>query len=152
MGRSPRFIFAVLGAVGMPFASMSVAETSKDYAIMARAAWSAFECSSLASKNGDAKEQQRLFLFGYDQGKQFIAAVQAKQVKGQDLSSEAPLGMLLLLQGPSADFMLGRVFDAAQESALEDVYKTGEVFHDDEAQKSNAKNKFWKLNCQLIGK
>jgi hypothetical protein len=52
------------------------AEDSREYAIMARAAWSAFECSSLASKSNDAKEQERLFLFGYDQGKQFIAAVQ----------------------------------------------------------------------------
>lgn len=152
MSRSTPFAIAVLGVVGALFASMSVAETSKDYTIAARAAWSAFECSSLASKSGDAKEQERLFLFGYDQGKKFIAAVQAKKVKEQDVSSEAPLMMLLLLQGPSADFMLGRVFEAAQESALKDVYKTGEVFHDDEAQKENAKTKFWKLNCQLIGK
>lgn len=152
MGRSTRFTGAVLGVVGVLFASISVAETSRDYAIMARAAWSAFECSSLASKSGDAKEQERLFLFGYDQGKKFIVAVQTNKVKEQDLSREAPLIMLLLLQGPTADFMLGRVFEAAQESALKDVYKTGEVFHDDETQKANAKNKFWKLNCQLIGK
>ena len=152
MRRSTRLTLAVLGAVGMLFPSMSVAEISKDYAIMARATWSAFECSSLASKSGDPIEQERLFLFGYDQGKKFIAAVQSKQVKEQDLSGEVPLMMLLLLQGPSADFMLGRVFEAAQESVLKDVYKTGEVFHDDEAQKSNAGNKFWKLNCQLIGR
>jgi hypothetical protein len=68
---------------------------------MARAAWSAFECSSLASKSNDAKEQERLFLFGYDQGKQFIAAVQAGKVKQEHLSAEAPLIMLLLLQGPT---------------------------------------------------
>lgn len=142
-------IFAVLLAVAI---SIPVgAQSSKEYAQMAKATWSAFECSSLASKAGNPKEQERLFLYGYEQGKKFISAVQAKKVDQKDLSSEAPLIMLLLLQGPNPDFMLGRVFESAQDSALKEIFKTGDHFNSNEEQKAIAKNNFWNLNCQLIG-
>lgn len=129
----------------------ATAQDSKTYAQMAKATWSAFECSSLASKAGKPKEQERLFLYGYEQGKIFISAVQAKKVEQKDLSSEAPLIMLLLLQGPTPDFMLGRVYESAQDSALKEVFNTGEHFNSDEVQGTIAANKFRKFNCQLIG-
>jgi len=137
---------------GLLYAGAGAAQSSKDYAVMARAAWSAYECSSLAGAFEDFQEQQRLFSFGYDQGKRFLAALEAKKVKGDDLNSEAPLVLLLLLAGPSADFMLGRIYSAAERSALDDVYETRGVVHDLEARRSNAKNNFWRLNCNLIGK
>ncbi|MNV88105.1 hypothetical protein D3C71_1822820 [compost metagenome] len=59
--------------------------------------------------------------------------------------------MLLLLEGPSPDFMLGRIYESAQNSALKDVYKTGDQFNSDEEQIAIAANEFRKLNCQLIG-
>lgn len=119
---------------------------------MAKATWSAFECTSLASKFNDTKEQERLFRFGYDQGKNFIAALQKGKVEQKDLDSEAPFIMLLLLQGPTPDFMLGRIFESAQDSVLEDVYKTGDHFNNDEEQFYAARHKFNNANCQLIGK
>ena len=104
--RKARFIQLMLTAtIGFLFSNPSTAESSKDYAVMARASWSALECSSLASKSKNFKEQERLFLHGYDQGQKFIAAVKSEKVKREDLSTEAPL-MMLLLQGPTADFML----------------------------------------------
>ena len=60
--------------------------------------------------------------------------------------------MLLLLQGPTPDFMLGRVYEGAMDSALKNVYKTGETFNTEGIQESIAKNEFWKRNCKLIGK
>ncbi len=56
-------------------------QTSKEYAVMGRQAWSAFECASLASVIGDVEEQERLFLFGYEQGKKFLAAVEAEKIQ-----------------------------------------------------------------------
>lgn len=140
----------------MAFLALSVAPTataqnSKAYAQMATASWSAFECSSLASTVGNRKEQERLFLYGYEQGKTFISAVQAGKVEQKDLSSEAPWIMLLLLEGPSPDFMLGRIYASAQDSALKEVFKTGDHFNSDEEQRIIAVNEFRKLNCQLIG-
>jgi len=124
------------------------AQSSEQYAVMARAVWSAFECSSLAAESGDHKEQKRLFMFGYNQGKVFIAAVQAGKVKRKDLSSNAPIGVLVRLEGPSPDFMLGRIYEGAQDDALNDVYHVG---NSDKDNKLAASNKFTTKNCQLIG-
>lgn len=150
--RIANFVQLMLVAVfGFLVTNPAMPEDSKDYVVMARAAWSAFECSSLASKSKNPKEQERLFLFGYDQGHRFIAALAAQKVTREDLSTEAPLSFLLLLEGPTADFMLGRIFEAAQKSALEGAHKSGKSFNSEEMQEAIAKNKFWKLNCQLIG-
>jgi len=46
-------------------------------------------------------EQERLFNFGYAQGQEFIAALETGKIKREDLSSHAPVGALLLLEGPS---------------------------------------------------
>jgi hypothetical protein len=119
---------------------------------MARECWSAFQCSSLASKINNKKEEERLFKFGYERGKQFIVALEAQKIKKEDLSMGTPSMVFFLLWGPTPDFMLGRIFDAAQKSALEDVYKSGESLNPKDLQESIAENKFWKSNCLLIGK
>lgn len=119
---------------------------------MAKASWSAFECTSLASKIENTEEQERLFKFGYNQGHKFLAALKEGKIKQEDLSTQVPMIMLMLLQGPTPDFMLGRVFEAAQDSALEDVFNTDGKYNSEQFQKDLAENKYWKQNCQLIGK
>lgn len=127
------------------------ASDSVSYAQMARSSWSSFECSTLASKMRQPAEQERLFNFGYAQGQEFISALEAGKIKREDLSSYAPVGVLLLLEGPSADFILGRIYAAAEENALKDVYQTGGVFNSEATQELIASNKFTGSNCQLIG-
>jgi hypothetical protein len=127
------------------------ASDSVNYAQMARASWSSFECATLASKMRQPAEQERLFNFGYAQGQQFISALKAGKIKREDLSTHAPVGALLLLEGPSVDFILGRIYAAAEENALKDVYWTREVFNSEPAQELIASNKFTRSNCQLIG-
>lgn len=124
------------------FSKSSYATSYSQYVAMGKATWSAFECSVLAEKSKDPKEQERLFKSGYAQGRKFIEAIQQNKVKREDLSKDAPLMMFLLLQGPTPDFMLGRVFEGALDSALKDVYKTGEQFNSDEIQETIAKNNF----------
>ncbi len=128
------------------------ADESKEHALRAAVAWSAFECSSLASMSKDAAEQERLFLYGLEQGRRFIAAHQAGKIKHEHLSNTVPLRFLLLLEGPSTDFMLGRIFEAIQENAVEDIFKTGDKFNSKEVQVILAQTKFGKRNCELIGK
>ena len=151
--RNNKNLKTILLGLFVAFLNQSVmAETSKEYAVMAKSVWSAFECSVLAEKSKNVIEQERLFTYGYKQGLVFIEALKAQKIKQEDLSSESPLMMLLLLQGPTPDFMLGRVFEGALESGLKNVYKTGEEFNSDEMQETIAKNEFWNRNCQLIGK
>jgi hypothetical protein len=134
------------------FANFAAAQNSKEYAAMGAEAWSAFECSSLASHIKDSKEAERLFLFGYEQGKKFIRALKANKIEKNDVSNGVPIGVLLLLQGPSEDFMLGRIYENAQENALKEVLRTDGNFNSEENQKIIAEREFQKRNCQLIGK
>ena len=138
--------------IWLVFGKPSFAASSSEYADMGMAAWSAFECSALAGISKNTKEQELLFKYGYAQGLKFIEAIQAEKVEREDLSKGVPTMMLLLLQGPTPDFMLGRVFEGAVGSALEDVFKTDDRFNSDKIQEIIAKDKFWKQNCQLIGK
>jgi hypothetical protein len=129
----------------------SSAESSKEYASMALETWTSFECAVLAEKGKNSEEQERLFWFGYNQGKKFLSALKAGKVKREDIA-EVPVGVLLLLQGPTADFILGRVYEHASDAALETVYKTGDKINSDEVQQIIADREFMKRNCKLIGK
>lgn len=138
-------------ALALLISPISMAQESVTYAQMAKATWSAFECSSLASKLKKPADQERLFKFGYSQGKAFIAALQAGKIKREDLSSNAPVGVLWLVEGPTPDFMLGRIYESAQDNALKDIYRVGDHFNTDEEQELAASTKFASSNCQLIG-
>jgi hypothetical protein len=137
-------------ACGLALTTAVQAQTSKDFAVMGRVAWAAFGCSSLAAQMKEQKEQERLFLLGYEQGKVFIEAAQAKKVERKDISEEVPIGMTLLLQGPTPDFMLGRVYESAQEEALKSVLRTNGNLNTDEVQASLARSTYTKQNCRLV--
>lgn len=127
-------------------------KSSKEYAVMGRETLSSFDCSAWASTISDTKEAERLFLFGYAQGKKFISALRAEKIDKEDLNTEVPIIFLMLLQGPSDDFILGRLLENSQKSALEEVFKTGNEYNSDEMKKNIAGNKFRDGNCQLIGR
>ncbi|MEQ6342937.1 MAG: hypothetical protein M3A44_15160 [Gammaproteobacteria bacterium] len=127
-----------------------IAAESTDFAKKGRATWAAFECSSLASVLERPKDQERLFRFGYEQGKEFLHALQGGRITAEDLKSIAPSGLLMVAQGPTADFILGRVFESAQENALKDVITTESVLHKD-LQEAIASRKFTSGNCEIIG-
>jgi hypothetical protein len=143
----------VTGLFLMGVSCQCLANDSLEKALAGRAAWSAFECSVLASKLKNGKESDRLFRYGYKQGRIFIAAIQAKEITREHLSSQVPTVVLALLEGPSADFMLGRIFESAMKHVLDEVHGTNAGrYNPDELQNTLATGKFYKLNCPLIGK
>lgn len=139
-------VVAVLFTTSPPL----IAAESADFAKMGRAAWAAFECSSLASVLERPEDQERLFRFGYEQGKEFLHALQDGRIKAEDLNSIAPSGLLMVAQGPTADFILGRVLESAQENSLKDVITAESVLHKD-LQQAIASRKFTSGNCEIIG-
>jgi hypothetical protein len=149
----PRVLRTLLPALAaLILAQPAMAERQNPYSVMAQSAWSAFQCSVLAEKARNMSEQKRLFEFGYDQGMKFIAALESGTAKREDLSGAAPFSMLLLLQGPTPDFALGRIFEAALRSALEDVFTSTDAYESESIQESVATKEFWKRNCSLVGK
>ncbi len=142
----------ILALMTSPLSAFAATETSKDLATLGRTTWSAFACSSLASESNNSNEQERLFKLGYKQGGRFIAALKSGKIKKADLDTSVPVTVLMLLEGPTPDFMLGRIYEAAQESALKDVYKDDDHKASKELRALAAGNKFASGNCELIGK
>jgi len=139
--------FAVLVAVTP---NNAIAESADDYTIAVRAAYSAFECSVLARKSKQVDEQKRLFRHGYEEGTKFVAALRAGKIQREGLRQDSD-DLLTRLEGPNADFILGRLFEYARESALANVEKSGRVINPDAEQLQLARMKFKKQNCALIG-
>ena len=126
--------------------------SSKEYATMGSEVWSAFECSAWASVLDDSDEANRLFLFGYEQGQTFLAAFVAGKITEEHIDQEIPIAILWNLQGPSEEFVLGKIYSYSQDSALEDVFTTGGDYNSEEMQQIIAGNHYRKGNCQFIGK
>lgn len=151
MRTTQAFKFLLPALAALTFAASAAAERTNPYVIMAQSAWSAFECSVLAEKAGNMAEQKRLFEYGHAQGLNFIAAVNSGTARKEDVPGAAPFSMLLLLRGPTPEFALGRIFEAALRSALEDVFASGDAYGSEKIQESAATREFWKRNCSLIG-
>lgn len=137
-------------SIGTISASSASAQSSKDLSMMGVSSWSALECSALASVLEDTKEQERLFRIGYESGKKFIAAVQSKRITEEDLNNEVPSGFLLVMAGPTSDFILGRVFESAVDNVTKNIFSSGTGLNSKELQKSLAQNKFAQKNCRLL--
>ena len=123
-----------------------------------RVMWSAFQCATFAELSGDTKEQERLFTAGVKAGRQFVEALQKGQISREAMSSEVPIGVTMLLAGPSVDFIIGRIFESAMGDAYDDIVKrkngmllpVDDWVRDDGLKKSIAQQKYSQGNCQLI--
>jgi hypothetical protein len=134
-------------------AGSAAAQSSKEYAMMAKHAWAAFECSSFASVAGDKKEQERLFQYGYENGKEFLAALRENKIEQAHLLDTVQLRFLSVARGPTMDFILGRVYEWAQGSAVKRVSSSeGGKERPEDVQTIIAKIQFQKANCILLGK
>lgn len=101
--------------------STSYAQSSRDFAVMGATTWASFKCASLASYMNDRAAEERHFTLGYEYRKKFLEALQNKQIEQKDISGEVPIGFILLIAGPSSDFILGRVFEVVQQDVLRKV-------------------------------
>jgi hypothetical protein len=125
----------------------------------ARVMWSAFQCSIYAELARDPEEQQRLFNVGYEAGKRFMAAVQAGTITEEEAQTNVPLAVGFLIGGPTADFIIGRVFESAAGDAYDDVVKEEasglplkmeDWVNDNELKKSIAANRYLRANCEIM--
>lgn len=125
------------------------AQESAEYARAGREAWSGFQCSIFASyaKEGD-EEQARLFQYGYERGQFFLEAANEGKIEGADINSNVPIGITMRMQGPSLEFILGRIFEAAADDAADKVYENDAR---DDFLVMQARNLYTERNCGLIG-
>jgi hypothetical protein len=144
-----RILLPALAAAAAICSGTAMAQSSKEYAMMAKASWAAFECTALASVLQDFEEEKRLFDYGYEQGRRYLAAFREGKVTGSDVVSTVPLPFQLA--APTAEFVLGTVYEKAQQHALSPI----EAGKKDRVQMYStglAKARFRSANCALIGK
>lgn len=125
---------------------------------IARVMWTAFSCATFAEMSGNSQEQERLFNLGFNAGRIFVDGVRNHTISEAD-TKRAPIGVLMHLAGPTTDFIVGRIFEGANEDAFDKVVKqdaTGAPIVDpsnwanDELKVMRAKNMYLFSNCELI--
>ncbi len=71
----------------------------------------------LAKAKDEPEEAQRLFEFGVDTGRGFVQAARDGEMSQEDFQQSVPLGVSMRLGGPSDDFMIGRIYESAENVA-----------------------------------
>lgn len=142
-----RLILVLLMAASAP----AFAQSSKDYALMAKRGWSEFECAALAASAKKKNKQVRLFKQGFHHIKDFIQATLDGKVDRQDTFETVPMSVTMLMEGPIVDFMLGAIWSEAYKTSHEDVY------NDEKGEprlaslwQNYAELKFRRANCELF--
>ena len=146
--------FAVVLAF-LPQIALATEEDAKAAMVM----WTAFECGTYAELSGDRDRQAALFERGMTAGRQFFAAIEAGTITEEEQREHVPYIVPLLAAGPSVDFVLGRIFESAMNSAYDDVVKEDMAglplpmekwTNDDELKKSRAQLLYQRGNCGLF--
>lgn len=147
-------VFLVL-ATQILFAAGSGADNKSN---LSRVMWSAFSCATYAEMSGNKREQERLFEVGYNAGRIFVDGVKNKTITETE-AKDAPIGVLMHMSGPTTDFIIGRIFEAATEDAYDKVVKEDSAglpildpskWADERLKVIRAKKQYQISNCTLI--
>lgn len=141
-------LIATLASTGIAHA-----ETASDDGRLARLSWSAYKCVDFAARASKHDAQTRLFSIATDAGRRFIEGVKSGAITKESVDNQAPIGFLLRMEGPSADFMLGRVYSAASNEAENELMDAcGQCRIGSELLKVIAANLYHQANCELLGR
>jgi hypothetical protein len=149
------------GAVTAVFLTCLIGEALADNskAQLSRRAFAAFECAAYAELAGNHGEQQRLFEVGIGASREFVDALLKGQISKADILTVVPVAISNVASGPSADFIVGRIYDAVTGAAYDKVVKddsegvplpVDKWLTDSAVRKPVATAKFDKGNCVLL--
>ena len=131
--------------------ALAHAETSAEYAKLGQKIWPAYICAIAAEKMNDKEAHARLFKLAYDSGKTFLEAFIAGKIDKKDIQSRVAVAVTFRMQGPSIDFILGRIFEGAAEDYSDKIYDSCPLcLTDDDLAKMHATTDFRKMNCELL--
>ena len=146
-------------AAAILLATVSFGYSSDESARAAKTMYSAWLCSTYAELKGDTAEQGRLFMMGHEKGKEFIGAVLAGTINGKESRTIVPMTVVVLMGGPTHDFILGRIFQNAAGQAYDDIatkdangvpFPPADYVTDDELMTSIASTKYSRANCEVL--
>ena len=138
---------AIAALLVAAFPTILLGQTSEEYVAMGQKLWDAFICGAFAEYADKPAESVRLYHLGYDQGKTLLDAFRDGKID-QQARSKLPIPVLLMLHGgPTVDFVLGRIFEAAMQDTSRQLV---EASNNKETQKIFAGQNFAKRNCGLL--
>jgi hypothetical protein len=138
-------MFCLIGALP------AAAQTSMEYAKMGQKIWPAFQCSIAAEHIGDNDEQKRLWTLAHESGKAFLNAANEGKVKRADIRETVAIAVTMRMRGPSVDFVMGSVWEAAANKYYDELGKECEnCASDDELKKIHGKINYGNQNCALL--
>ncbi len=149
---------AIVNLISSPAQAVSYLDTLKP----GRKAYSAFECSVLATAMQNMTESDRLFKIGYTSGTEFIKLVQL--VYAQEPNTDNLINFVNSLQttvnsdfdmytsfdaskGHPLEFSLGRLYQTAQSTTLESLRVSAAT---SDKLLNAAKTQYSNKNCSLI--
>ncbi|RCW80928.1 hypothetical protein [Phyllobacterium bourgognense] len=139
-------------AITSIFSCDANAQTSAEYALMAKRSVAAFMCVSLAAGLEDKhQEYNRLFGIAYNEGKRFLEAAMQGKVSQHDMGTEVPMIFSLSGDSPNIDFMLGRIAAKADDEVFKKVYLDDQrrTFPADIV-RNNFEDQYRQHNCDLL--
>lgn len=125
--------------------------SSKEYVQKGRLAVVAFQNSYFAVMAKDDKLAEKLFLLGYNSGKEFLAAYRDKKVNPED-AKELPIIFGWVAQGPSDDFILGRLYQAMEDDGQKTIVEKTKNDTSPNANKEAAEYELRRSNAALLVK
>ncbi|MFC4170861.1 hypothetical protein ACFOYU_02140 [Microvirga sp. GCM10011540] len=131
----------------LALSSPAVAQTSEDYARIGLKSHSVWSCSILARYVEDIPEAERLFTLGYDLGKTFVEAIKAGKVAREDLGKYPQIMFSDLVEGPSTDFILGRMYEVVIKRTAKEAFDTTKT---SEELKEKASGMSQRQNCSFM--
>ena len=130
-------------------ACTTVLNAADENALLGRVMWSAFECSALAELAENKSEQERLYLVGLNAGRTFLEAMKAGQLSQQAINELVPINVLQRLEGPSDEFVIGKIHAAATGRTRDEIVKRKRSIWG-VTQKQEARSNYGYRNCILI--
>ncbi|MGB8896016.1 MAG: hypothetical protein WCD13_17160 [Pseudolabrys sp.] len=124
-------------------------ERTLEKALLGHIMWSAFQCSTYAELSDYKSEQERLHLVGLNAGRTFLEAMKAGQISEQAAREAVPINVLQRLEGPSNEFVIGKIYAAATGSAYDEIVKKKRSKWGP-TQKQDAQFAYTYHNCILI--
>lgn len=125
-------------------------------------AWANLECATIAMFAKDDKNTEKLFTQGREEGLEFLAGARATTdpKESKAIRDKVPIIMGWRLEGPSDDFMLGRVWEATVLYVADGLEERSQWTHEPinpkagpvtpELRQVKAENRFRKRNCDLL--
>ena len=130
-------------------ACVTVLNAADEKALQGHIMWSTFQCSAFAELGDNKNEQERLYLVGLNAGRTFLEAMKAGQISEEAVKADVPINVLQRLEGPSNEFVIGKIHAAATGSARDEIAKRKTGIWGP-TQRQEARSTYSYKNCVLI--